>query len=373
MADLYETLGVSRQASADEIKRAYRRLARELHPDANPGDAEAEARFKEVARAYETLSDPDRRHRYDVLGDEGPGSGAAGGGPFDAGLGDIFSMFFGGDPFAGGGGPGRGPAGPPRGADIEATVQLDLAEAAFGVQAPVTVRTHEACDDCEGTGAAAGSTPSTCPDCGGAGQVQRVRQSILGQMVSTGPCPRCAATGTVIDSPCPSCGGEGRIAADKTYTVDVPAGIDAGQTLRLPGRGGAGPRGGAPGDLFVHVAVRPHEHLRRAGADLLWDLPIAFTQAALGAVVEIEGLDGVEEVEVAPGTPSGTVVRLRGRGIPRLQGRGRGDLLVTLHVEVPTDLDEDQEVLVRQLAERRGEEVAEPGSGLLDRLRSAFR
>ena len=373
VGDLYQTLGVDPQAAPEEIKRAYRRLARELHPDANPDDPEAEARFKEVARAYETLSDPQRRQRYDMFGDEGPGAGAGGGQPFDGGLGDIFSMFFGGDPFSGGGGGGRGPVGPPRGADLEVTVQLDLAEAAFGAEAPVAVRTSEPCDDCGASGAAPGSTPATCPDCGGAGQVRRVRQSILGQMVSTGPCPRCASTGTVIDAPCPACRGEGRRPVEKTYTVDIPPGIDAGQTLRLPGRGAAGPRGGPAGDLFVHVAVRPHERLVRHGDDLHLELPVAFTQAALGATLEVPTLDGEETVEVGAGTPTGTVVRRRGRGVPRLQGRGRGDLLITVVVEVPTDLDEAQEDLVRQLAEARGEPVAPPDAGLMGRLRSAFR
>lgn len=368
VADYYELLGVSRQATAEEIKRAYRRRARELHPDANPDDPQAEARFKEVARAYETLSDPERRQRYDTFGsDDGPAGFGAGG--FEGGLGDIFSMFFGNDPFGGGG----RPTGPPRGGDLEVTVDLRFEDAVFGTEAPVTVRTAAACEDCGGSGSAAGTQPQACGDCGGSGQVRRMRQSILGQVVSTGPCPRCGGFGSVVVDSCSACSGEGRRIVDKTYTVDVPAGIDAGQTLRLPERGAVGPRGGPAGDLFVHVRVRPHDRFVRRGDDLVHELHVPFTQASLGAQIELETLDGVEELVIARGTQTGEVLRLKGLGVPRLQGRGRGDVIVPIVVDTPVEISPEEEELLRRLAEVRGEPVAEPEAGFLARLKSAFR
>ncbi len=261
MSDYYELLGVSRGASAEEIKRAYRRKARELHPDANPGDAGAAERFKAVARANEVLSDPDLRARYDRYGEAGVG-GAGGPRPEDifagGGINDLFDAFFGGQsPFGGGGGGARrGPAGPPRGQDLEVVADIEFEEAVFGATVPVSLKLPQRCHDCGGTGAGEGTQPVTCADCNGSGQVQRVRQSLLGQMVTSGPCPRCGGLGQVVVTPCPTCRGEGRITADHTYQVDVPAGVDSGSTLRLGGRGAAGPRGGAAGDLYVHLARR---------------------------------------------------------------------------------------------------------------------
>ena len=366
MSDYYELLGVDRNASPDELKRAYRQRARELHPDANPDDPTAEARFKEVALAYETLSDPQRRQQYDLYGAAGPqGSSPFGGG----GLGDIFDMFFaGGSPFG-----GAQPSGPPRGADVEAILDLEFAEAIFGCEAPVSVRTAVTCDECEGSGADVGSGPITCPECAGAGQVRRVRQSILGQMVTAGPCGRCGGFGTIIEHPCPVCGGEGRRLDDCTYTVDVPAGVDTGSTLRLPGRGAVGPRNGTNGDLYVHLRVAEDERFMRRDDDLIHDMPIAFTQATLGAQIVLETLDGEEVVPIEPGTTSGNVVRFRGKGVPRLQGRGRGDLLVRLIIETPDDLDDEQRALLEKLAELRGESIDPPEHGLLSKLRGAFK
>jgi molecular chaperone DnaJ len=367
----YELLGVARDASPDEIKRAFRRLARELHPDTNP-DPGAEARFKSVARAYEVLSDPEKRRQYDRFGAAGVGAGA--GDPFGfggGGINDIFEAFFGGaSPF--GGGP-RGPSWPPRGPDLELVVDLDLEQAVFGVQHPVDVRAPVTCDTCSGSGAAPGSSPIPCAECGGAGHVQRVRQSFLGQMVSTSVCPRCAGLGQVVPEPCADCRGEGRRTEARTYTIDIPAGVDTGSTLRLSGRGGAGARGGPNGDLYVHVRVRPHARFRRDGTDLLCDLPVSFTQAALGTQLELATLDGVEEIEVPRGTATGVEVRLRGRGVPHLDRRQRGDLVVRLVVQVPTDLTPEQEDLLRQYAELRGDEVAAADAGFLSRIRSAFR
>jgi molecular chaperone DnaJ len=365
-ADYYELLGVRPDATTDEIKRAYRRLARELHPDANPGDPDAEARFKEMAVAYEVLSDPEKRQRYDRFGPEGIAAGASGGG----GLGDLFDMFFGGNPFGGG---ASGPPGPLRGADLEVVLDLAFEDAIFGAQAPVSVRTAVPCEHCEATGESPGSSPKTCPDCGGAGQVRRVRQSILGQMVTATQCSGCGGFGTVIVDPCAVCHGEGRRLDEKVYTVDIPAGIDTGSTLRLAGRGAAGPRGGGLGDLYVHLRVRSHDRFQRHGYDLVHELRLPFTQAVLGAVFELETLDGTEELVVPRGTPSGRVFRLRGRGVPHVEGRGRGDLLVKVEVEVPTELSAEEEELLRELATVRGEEVAPADEGFFSRLRSAFK
>jgi molecular chaperone DnaJ len=367
--DYYELLGVARDAPPEEIKRAYRRLARTLHPDANPDDPGAEARFKEVARAYEVLSDPEKRRRYDRFGPDGVGGPA--GDPFGGGLGDIFDAFFGGgSPFGAG---SQGPAGPPRGADLEVIADLDFADAVFGTRAPVTVRTAVRCETCEATGAAPGSGASRCGECGGAGQVRRVRQSFLGQMVSTSVCPACGGAGEVVADPCGDCGGEGRRLEERTYTVDIPGGVDTGSTLRLSGRGAVGPRGGPPGDLYVHVRVLAHDRFERDGADLRCDLPISVAQAALGVHLRFETLDGTEDLVIPRGTQPGREFRLRGRGVPHLERRARGDLVVRVVVEVPTDLSEEEEGALRRLAELRGDEVAPAEEGLLSKIRSAFR
>lgn len=369
MDDYYALLGVGRQASGEEIKRAYRQLARELHPDANPDDAAAHERFKEITAAYETLSDPERRQRYDMFG-----AGARGGGDGGAffggggGLGDIFEAFFGDATAA-----RRGPSGPPRGADAEAVLDLTFEEAVFGAERELALRLPVTCATCDGSGAAEGSKPISCHDCGGSGEVRRVRQSILGQMVTSGPCGRCAGSGSIVDRPCVDCRGDGRRTEERLEAVTVPAGVAHGQTLRSSGRGAAGSRGGSPGDLYLHVRVRPHETFERDGVDLHAELRVSFTQAALGAHVDFETLDGTEEVAVAPGTQTGAVVRLRGRGVPHVGGRSRGDLHVHIVVETPTKLTPTQEELLRSLAKERDEPVDDAsGAGLLGRIRSAF-
>ena len=372
MADYYELLGVSRSASADEIKKAYRRLARELHPDANPGDPAAEEQFKQVARAYEVLSDPDQRARYDRFGEQGVGS-AAGGGAGDffgagGGLGDLFDAFFGGgSPFGG----TRGPAGPPRGQDLEVVADISFEQAVFGATVPVTVRTALRCEDCDGSGAGGGTQPVTCSECNGRGQVQRVRQSMLGQMVTSTACPKCGGLGQVVVTPCPTCSGDGRVITERTYQVDVPAGVDTGSTLRLTGRGAVGPRKGAAGDLYVHLRVAAHERFRREGDDLVTDLPVSIAQASLGTKFLLPTLDGDEEIVVPPGTQPGREFVLRQRGVPRLQARGRGDLRVRVNVQVPTKLTDFEAELLKKFAESRGEEIHHEG-GLFARIKSAF-
>jgi molecular chaperone DnaJ len=368
MADYYELLGVTRNATDDEIKRAYRALARRYHPDSNP-DPQAEAMFKEINVAYETLKDPERRRRYDVFGEDGARAGGGAPGPGEAfGFGDIFDAFFGGDPFG-----NRGQAGPPRAPDAEAVVHLELAQAAFGTTATVEVRLPVACERCEGSGCEPGTHPTRCDVCGGAGEVREVRRSILGQIVTAAPCVACSATGSRIPTPCKECRGDGRVRASRSIDVEVPAGVDDGQRLRLSGRGPAAPRGGVPGDLYVTVRVAADERFERQGEDLLHVRRIAFTQAALGTRLEVETLEGAEELIVAPGTQPGHVFRLKGRGIPALRGRGRGDLLVRVDVEVPARLSAEEDELLRSFAEMRGEEVAHaPDKGVFSRLRSAF-
>jgi molecular chaperone DnaJ len=378
-ADYYALLGVDRSATEDEIKRAYRKQARELHPDANPGDPAAEERFKEVTLAYEVLRDPERRRQYDMFGPEAlRGQGAGGGGePFAGfggagGLGDLFDAFFGGSsPFGGTRTGARN--GPPAGEDAEAVLDLEFTEAVFGADRELDVRLPVLCDTCGGSGARKGTTPTTCSTCNGVGEVRRVRQSILGQMVTSSPCPRCGGSGEEISSPCPDCRGQGRRNEEKSFIVEVPAGVDNGSTLRLPGRGAAGPRGGRPGDLYVHLRVRPDARFVRDGADLRHDLHLAMTQGALGVTLTLDTLDGPEEIELAPGTPTGKEFRIRGRGVPHVQGRGRGDLIVRVVIDVPTDVTKEQEELLRQLAALRGEEVAGAENGLLSKIRHAFK
>ena len=372
--DFYALLGVSRNASGDEIKKAYLRLARELHPDTND-DPAAHEQFKLVNLAYETLRDPERRRQYDMFGPEalrGAGGDPFGGaGPFGAaaGFGDLFDAFFGGAAAGG----GRSRTGPRKGEDAEATVVLDFSDAVFGAHHEISVRLPQTCETCLGTGARPGTTPISCGQCGGSGEMRRVRQSFLGQMVTSSPCTRCGGTGEEVTSPCVDCKGEGRKREERSFAVDVPAGVDDGSTLRLPGRGAGGLRGGPPGDLYVHLRVRPHPVLARRGVDLLAVVHVAMTQAALGVVVPFETLDGSEERVIPPGTQSGRELRLRGRGVPVLQGRGRGDVIVTVVVDTPTDVSRDQDELLRRLAEMRGETVAAPDSGLMSKLRGAFK
>lgn len=376
--DYYTLLGIGRNATEDEIKRAYRKLARELHPDRHagtPADAEAnEERFKLVNRAYETLKDPERRRQYDMFGPDGdraagdPFAGFAGGG-----LGDIFDAFFGGAGGPFGARPNGGRSGPPRGENVEAMLDVDFAEAVLGTQREVTVRTASTCEACSGTGARKGTIAVTCSTCNGLGELRRVRQSLLGQMVTSTPCPRCGGTGEEIPSPCPDCRGQGRHMVEQTYNIDVPAGVDDGSTLRLTGRGAVGPRGGPPGDLYLHLRVRPHPTLNRDGFDLRTILRVSMAQAALGAQFKVETLDGPEELTIPPGCPTGQEIRVRGRGVPHVQRRGRGDLIVTVLVETPADLTPTQEELLRRFAAERGEDVAPPEAGLFTRIRSAFK
>jgi molecular chaperone DnaJ len=360
--DLYAILEVDHDVSPEDLKKSYRRLARQLHPDANPGDAAAEARFKEVSQAYEILSDPERRANYDRFGQDV----GAGGNPFGGGsVQDIFDMFFGG---MGARGPQR--RGPQPGPDAEVNVEITLDDAAFGVNREITVTLPQKCDICAGSGCAEGTSPVICVECAGLGEIRRVRNSILGQMMTTSVCTRCNGMGSRIESPCPECRGEGRKNASTTMTIQIPAGVEDGSTMRLGDRGPAGPRGGPNGRLFVHLHVAADERFERDGDDLHHEAHISFTQAALGANIEVPTLRGVERIDVEPGSASGRVHRIRHEGVEHLHGRGRGDLFVHLVVDVPTELDDVERDLLRQLAQHRGEEVAEHHGGGLFRKRA---
>ena len=356
--DYYEVLGVSKGASEDEIKRAYKKLARKYHPDMNPGDKEAEEKFKEVNEANEVLSDPDKKARYDQFGFAGvdPNYGAGGGygaGGFDFGdLGDIFGSFFGGG-FGGGGQRRRN--GPQRGESIRMSVSVDFIEAAFGCEKEVTVERSEQCPTCKGNGCAPGTTPEVCPDCHGSGAVTQSQRTPFGVMQTQAVCGKCRGTGKIIHQPCPDCHGSGRARKRKTVKVNIPAGIDNGQTISLRGQGHAGKNGGPNGDLLITVMVKPHDIFRREGTSVFCEAPITFAQAVLGGTLEIPTIDGKVKYDIPEGTQTGSVFRLRGKGIPSLNGRGRGDQYVTVNIETPKNLNKEQKEALKKFSDLLGE------------------
>ncbi len=354
--DYYEVLGVSKGVSDDELKKAYRRLAKQYHPDLHPGDKEAEAKFKEVNEAYEVLSDKDKRARYDQFGHAGvdPNFGAGGpGGPFggftgDFGdLGDIFGSFFGGGFGGFGGAAASARSGPQRGESLRVNLTIDFTEAAFGCEKEISLTRLESCDTCHGTGCEPGTTAEVCPDCGGSGVVRTQKRTPFGVMSTTGECSRCHGTGKIIHQPCKTCGGSGLARKQKKITVNIPAGIDDGQAISLRGQGNAGRNGGSAGDLIVNIRVRPHPVFVREGSDVLMEQEVTFNQAALGAELEIPTIDGKVKWTLPAGTQPGATFRLRGKGIPSLRGRGRGDQFVTVKVTVPTNLTEAQKEALR--------------------------
>jgi molecular chaperone DnaJ len=367
--DYYEVLGVRREADENEIKKAFRRLARELHPDTNPDDPETEAAFKEAAEAYEVLSDADRRRLYDAYGHEGLRSG--GYSPSFEGFGsisDLFSAFFGAGGFdAAFGGGRRGMAA--QGGDVVVAAGIDLADAAHGTSVEVTYDVVGPCETCRGNGAKPGTRIVTCSRCGGAGQMQNVARTAFGQLVRTAVCDRCGGDGRVAETPCETCSGRGRVSTQRRLSVDVPAGISDGQRIRLTGRGHAGERGGPPGDLYVVVRVRADERFVRDGDDLVTVIDVPAPLAALGTVVEVPTLDGPIPVEVPTGTQPGTVITLGSRGMPPL-GRGRtGDLRVVVNVTVPRRLSREQRDLLERLADSLTEENLRLDEGMLSKLK----
>ncbi len=378
--DYYDVLGVPRDAGQDEIKKTFRKLARECHPDVNPGDPDCEAQFKEAAEAYEVLSDVDTRAAYDRHGFDGlKGRHMT---DFEhVGFNDLFNIFFGGGMFdsvlrdAGGmWGAASGGAPAPRGDDIEVGLELTLAEAVFGVSHDVEVKAEAHCATCGGSGARPGTGRDTCPQCHGGGRMREVSSlGGFGQFVRTSTCNVCRGRGSIVSDPCADCRGAGRVRGVRTVTVQAPAGIADGQRLRLTGEGGAGAQGGRSGDLYVSISVEPHEHFTRDGDDLIYRLDVTMVEAALGTTAYVPALDGDIEVELRPGTQPGEAKIYRNRGVPALQGYGRGDLKVVVNVQVPRRLSAEQREVLEQFAELTGDADYEPDQSFFDKVRAVFR
>ena len=370
--DYYEVLGVSKTASDDELKKAYRKLAKQYHPDLNPGNAEAETKFKEVNEAYEVLSDKEKRAKYDQFGHAGvdPNFGAGGGfgggfGGFDMGdLGDLFGSFFGG----GFGGQQRqaNPNAPKRGASLRANLTITFQEAMTGCEKEINLTRTESCDTCRGSGCAAGTTAEICPDCRGTGQVRIQRGAGGFAFTTTAPCSRCSGTGKIIHQPCSDCRGSGQIKRQRKIKVRIPAGIDDGQSISLRGEGNGGLNGGPAGDLIVNITVKPDPRFERDGYDLYLEKPVSFAQATLGAELQIDTIDGKVKYNLPAGTQTGTTFRLRGMGVPSVSGRGRGDQYVTIRVQVPTNLNSQQKEALQEFARAMGEGSSPPATPVKD-------
>lgn len=375
--DYYEVLGVSKDASDDEIKKAFRKMAKKYHPDLNPGDKTAEANFKEVNEAYEVLSDKDKKARYDQFGHAGIdpnfGAGGAGGSPFgqDIDLGDIFNSFFGG--FGGfGGRRNANPNAPVRGTDVETTIYISFEEAAKGAKKQVNYNHITTCDECNGTGAQKGTSPKTCPTCGGSGHVTINQRTPFGVVQTSRVCDTCKGKGRIVDNPCKKCGGNGRVKKSGTVDVTIPAGINEGQILNVGGRGNSGINGGPAGDLHVYINVRPHPIFERRGDDVWCEIPITFAQAALGAEITVPTIDGKIKYSVHEGTQPNDIFKLKGRGIPHLGGRGRGDQYVKVTIEVPKNLTNAQRELIKKLDSSTGEKNYAQRKGFFEKIKRMF-
>ena len=370
--DLYEVLGVNRAAKTDDIKRAYRKLARKHHPDVAHDKSDAEHRFKEINEAYEVLSDPSKRAQYDRYGTIGNGAGSHGFSDFGfgqgfggTGFGDIFDMFFG---ERGGAQQTMRRNGPTRGEDLRYDLRITLEEAFTGVTRQIEFTHLAACEKCRGSGAAPGTLIQACDRCAGTGVMRMVRQTPLGQFVTQSACNKCGGEGQVIETPCPDCGGHGRREVERTLSVKVPAGVDDGSRIRINAAGAAGTHGGSPGDLYVYIAIEPNKMFTRSGLDTHVDVPIGFAKAVLGGTLEVPSLEGPLELNIAPGTQSGTSVRMRGHGMPTVRGTQRGDHIVTVHVEIPTKLTQRQRELLEEFAE-----IPEAERSFFDKVKDAFR
>lgn len=369
--DCYEILGINKSATDDEIKKAFRRKAKEYHPDANPGDKAAEEQFKEVNEAYSILSDPDKKAAYDQYGyagvDPSAGGGGFGGGfsgNFD--MGDIFDMFGG---MFGGGGARRNPNAPMRGEDIGVRVTIDFLDAVFGCKRDITFTRVEHCHECNGSGAAKGTSASTCRKCGGRGTITVQRRTPFGMMQSTAPCDECGGRGKTIQTPCRECRGSGTTRKNKTLEVNIPAGIDHGQRIALNGQGDSGANGGPNGDLLIQVAIRKHDLFVREGYNIRYELPITFADAALGAKITIPTPDGAGELTIPEGTQSGTTFSVRGKGVPRLNSKARGDLLVTVVIETPKGLSKKQKELLKEFSESMNDKNHAKSKSFFDRFK----
>jgi molecular chaperone DnaJ len=366
--DYYEVLGVNRQATQEEIKKSFRRLARQYHPDVNKSP-EAEATFKEINEAYEILSDRDKRAAYDRFGHAGPQAGFGGYGDFSGfgGIEDIFESFFGGMRT------GSARRGPSRGADLRYDLTIEFEEAVFGCEREIVVPRHEVCPQCQGSGAEPGTQPIRCPQCNGTGEVRRQQQTFLGSFVQVTTCPRCQGEREIITTPCTRCGGRKLVQVERSISVKIPAGVDDGTRIRLAGEGEPGGRGGPSGNLYVVLHVSPHTYFRRDDSNILLELDINVAQAALGDKLKVPTLDGEEELAIPAGTQTGEVFKLRGKGVPHLRRNGRGDQLVMVHVLTPTKLSKKQKDLLQELSKSLGkEEVHQPEKGLFSRFKEAL-
>ena len=380
--DFYEVLGVDRSASDDELKKAYRKAAKKYHPDLNPGDKEAEARFKEVNEAYEILSDQEKRSRYDQFGHAGVdpnySAGGYGGGGFGGGfggfgdfgdIGDIFSSIFGG----GFGGGRANPNAPRRGGDVTTSVTISFEEAAKGCKKKVKVTSIDGCTDCHGTGAADGTTPKSCPTCHGTGHVKVVQRTPFGQMQTQRPCDQCRGSGKIIEKPCRTCGGKGKVRRTREEEINIPAGIDDSQILVVRGKGDAGVNGGPAGDLNISVNVRPHPVFERDGTDVYCEIPITFVQAALGAEIQVPTLDGKANLKIREGTQPGDKFRLKGKGIVRTNSTYRGDQYVIITVEVPKDLTKAQKEILTNFEAKTTENNYAKRKSFFEKVKDAFK
>ncbi|HCC02998.1 MAG TPA: molecular chaperone DnaJ [Ruminococcaceae bacterium] len=383
--DYYEVMGVPKNASEDEIKKAYRKLAKKYHPDLHPGDKNAEEKFKELNEAYEVLSNKDKRARYDQFGHAGVdpnfgggAAGGAGGDPFGGmgGFDDIFDSFFGGaSPFGGFGGFGgrrSSPNAPKRGTDVEANLVIEFEEAAKGCRKTITYDKVEECSDCHGSGAKAGTKATTCPACGGTGQVRVTQNTFMGVVQTTRTCDRCHGTGKVISTPCPTCHGKGYVRTRKSVEINVPAGIDNQQVLNVPGQGNAGTNGGPAGDLHLIVSVRPHSLFERKGSDIWCDMPVTFAEAALGGEVVVPTLDGKVSYQLREGTQPGDIFKLKGKGMAKLNGRGYGDQYVRMVLEVPKNLTMKQKELLKKFEDSTSDKNYQKSKGFFEKLRQKF-
>jgi molecular chaperone DnaJ len=375
--DFYEVLGLQKGASDDEIKKAFRKLAIKYHPDKNQGDKEAEEKFKEINEAYQVLSDPEKKARYDQYGDADFGAGGYGGygaEGFDfsdfGGFGDIFDSFFG-----GGGGGRRKKGGPERGADLEYTITLTFEEAVAGAEKEISITRNEKCETCGGTGAKEGTQPKTCDKCGGTGQIRVQRNTPLGSFMSTSTCDKCGGKGTIITDPCQDCKGLGKIRKNRKITVNIPAGVDTGNVIPLRGQGDHGANGGPAGDLYVNIRVMPHKLFKRKGYDIFMDSHISFSKAAMGVELKVPTIDGDVKYSVPAGTQPGTVFRLKGKGVPKVNGHGRGDQYVNVVVDIPKTLNAKQKEALLMYMEASGEISEEDGSkkSFMDKLKDSFK
>ena len=370
--DYYEVLGVDREASREEIKKAYRSLAKKYHPDFNKDDAEAEQKFKEAKEAYDVLGDAQKREHYDHFGHQadfnnGAGGFNAGGFGFGGGIDDIFEQFFGGM-----GGSRRRPPGPEQGSHLRYDMEITLEEAFSGESKTISIPRTETCSECDGSRAKAGTNPENCDSCGGSGYQQSSRSTPFGRFMSTHPCVACRGEGKIIKDPCPACSGQGRTVKERKIDVKIPAGVEDGSKLRISGGGEAGLRGGPPGDLYVVIRVRPHKKFRRMGNDLMMEHPVTISQAALGVELQVETIDGPAQLRVPEGTQHGTVFRLKGRGMPSLRSSGRGDLRVEVTVTVPKRLDAKRRELLEEYARLSGEKVGLESKGFIDKVKDAI-